>query len=287
MRSGALTPSRPETVGQHDPGRFAQPEPGVGQRAGGPRHPGAARGSGRRTGGTCRPGPPGSERSGAERAVRLRWRRPAGTRPGRRAASVSAAGVEQTEIRRHRTGSRPEVGRAALQRGQPGVRVLDVEHRVVAGPASSTGRRRCRSSGQRSSGPGSTGWRRRRGSRRSPAGTAPCPARLLIFIGSPSRTRLTNWPIRISRLRSGIVAIGTDQRLVPTDVAVVIRAEHDHDPVEAPLALVQVIGAVGGEVGPVAVALDQWPVLVVAEGGRAQPGRARPPRRRGPARSGA
>ena len=38
------------------------------------------------------------------------------------------------------------------------------------------------------------------------------------------------------------------------DVPVVVGAEHDHDPVEAALPLVQVVRAVGGEVGPVAVA---------------------------------
>ena len=54
----------------------------------------------------------------------------------------------------------------------------------------------------------------------------------------------------------------------------VIGAEHDHDAVEAAVALVQVVGAVGSEVRPLAVAADERPVAVVAEVGRAQPGRA-------------
>ena len=54
----------------------------------------------------------------------------------------------------------------------------------------------------------------------------------------------------------------------------VVGTQHDHDPVEAALALVEVVGAVGGEVGPLAVGLDEDPVLVVAERRRPQPGRA-------------
>jgi hypothetical protein len=44
--------------------------------------------------------------------------------------------------------------------------------------------------------------------------------------------------------------------------------------VEAALALVDVVGGVGGEVGELAVGLDQHPVLVVVEVGGAQPQRA-------------
>ena len=57
-------------------------------------------------------------------------------------------------------------------------------------------------------------------------------------------------------------------------VAVVVGAEHDDAAVEAALALVQVVGEVAGDVGGLAVGLDDDAVLVVAELGRAQPGRA-------------
>ena len=70
----------------------------------------------------------------------------------------------------------------------------------------------------------------------------------------------------------GIVTEARRQRPQPADVAMVVRAEHDDDLVEATLALVQVVGAVSGEVGPLAVAPDEHPVAVVAMIGRAQPG---------------
>ena len=57
------------------------------------------------------------------------------------------------------------------------------------------------------------------------------------------------------------------------DVAVVVGAEHVDQAVEAALQLVPVVGDVGGEVGRFAVGADQHPVLVVAEGRRAQPER--------------
>ena len=62
--------------------------------------------------------------------------------------------------------------------------------------------------------------------------------------------------------------------LQPADVAVVVGAEQVDAQVEAALPLVEVVGGVGGEVGRLAVALDEDPVLVVAEVGRAQPDRA-------------
>ena len=54
----------------------------------------------------------------------------------------------------------------------------------------------------------------------------------------------------------------------------VVGAEHDDRPVEAALALVQVVGEVTGDVGRVAVGLDDDAVLVVAELRGAQPGGA-------------
>jgi hypothetical protein len=53
----------------------------------------------------------------------------------------------------------------------------------------------------------------------------------------------------------------------------VVGAEHDDDAVEAALALVEVVGEVAGDVGRLAVALDDDAVLVVAELARAQPDR--------------
>ncbi len=69
----------------------------------------------------------------------------------------------------------------------------------------------------------------------------------------------------------GIVAEAGGHGAHAADVAVVVGTEHDHEAVEAPLALVEVVGAVGGEVGPVAVGLTDDAVLVVAEVGGAQP----------------
>ena len=54
----------------------------------------------------------------------------------------------------------------------------------------------------------------------------------------------------------------------------VVGAEQDDHPVRAALPLVQVVRAVGVEVGGPAVGPDQHPVLVVAEVGRPQPDRA-------------
>ena len=60
----------------------------------------------------------------------------------------------------------------------------------------------------------------------------------------------------------------------PADVAVVVGPEQVDGAVGAALALVQVVGEVGGEVGGVAVRLDEDAVLVVPEVGGAQPGGA-------------
>ena len=58
------------------------------------------------------------------------------------------------------------------------------------------------------------------------------------------------------------------------DVPVVVGPEHDDHPVEAALALVQVVRQVARDVRGVAVGLDDHPVLVVAEVRGAQPRRA-------------
>jgi hypothetical protein len=57
---------------------------------------------------------------------------------------------------------------------------------------------------------------------------------------------------------------------------VVVGAPDVDHPVEAALELVHVIGDVGGEVGRLAVLAHHHPVLLVAEGGGAEPQGARP-----------
>ncbi len=61
-----------------------------------------------------------------------------------------------------------------------------------------------------------------------------------------------------------LVAERRAQRHQPADVAVVVGAEHDQAAVEAALLLVDVVGRVTGDVGALAVGLDDHPVLVVA-----------------------
>src|SRR3954452_3398345 len=65
-----------------------------------------------------------------------------------------------------------------------------------------------------------------------------------------------------------IVTRAGSDRLEPVDIAVVIRAQHVDAPVEAALALVDVVRRVRCEVGRLPVAADEHAVLVVAEVGR-------------------
>ena len=74
--------------------------------------------------------------------------------------------------------------------------------------------------------------------------------------------------------RVGVVAERLDRGAHPCHVAVVVRAPHVDEQVVAPGELVAVIGDVRQQVGELAVALDQHPVLVVAELAGAQPHRA-------------
>ena len=53
--------------------------------------------------------------------------------------------------------------------------------------------------------------------------------------------------------------------IMPAHVAMVIGAEHDDDPVEPALTLVQVVREVTGDVRRLSVALDDDPVFVVPE----------------------
>ena len=100
------------------------------------------------------------------------------------------------------------------------------------------------------------------------------PLRLLIRSGSPSRTQVDHLPDEDLEVDPRGVAERGAHRHHPADVAGVVGAEHDDAAVEAPLALVEVVGEVARDVGGVAVALDDDPVLVVAELGGAQPERA-------------
>ena len=70
---------------------------------------------------------------------------------------------------------------------------------------------------------------------------------------------------------AGILAESGGDGLEPGDVAVVVGAEHVDAQVESALALVEVVGDIGGHVGGLAVALDDDAVLVVAKVGGAQP----------------
>ncbi len=106
--------------------------------------------------------------------------------------------------------------------------------------------------------------------------------------------------------RFGRLAHRREPRAHARDVAVVVGAEDRHQQVEAALALVEVVGDVGGEVGLLAVGAHHDAVFLVAEQRGAEPGRAvllehvavraqalrargrsarRPCRRRGPAPS--
>ena len=99
--------------------------------------------------------------------------------------------------------------------------------------------------------------------------------------GSPPLSRLTSWMIAHSS-SSGSWPSACMAAFMRGDVAVVVGAPDVDQQVEAPGELVAVVGDVGEQVGELAVALDQHPVLVVAEVGGAQPHRAvlrRRPRR--------
>jgi len=63
----------------------------------------------------------------------------------------------------------------------------------------------------------------------------------------------------------------------PRDVAVMIGAKHIDEPREAALALGEMVGDVGGEVGLVAVLTHHHPILLIAEGGGPEPERTFPP----------
>jgi hypothetical protein len=70
-----------------------------------------------------------------------------------------------------------------------------------------------------------------------------------------------------------VVAGARGHRLEPADVAVVVGAEHVDARRETAVALVEVVRAVCGEVGAFSVGADDDPVLVIAEVGGPQPDR--------------
>ena len=100
------------------------------------------------------------------------------------------------------------------------------------------------------------------------------PARLDSRTGSPSREQVDELADEHLDVLRRVVAGAGGDRLEPADVAVVVGAEHVDARVEAAVALVEVVRGVGGEVGEVAVGLDEDAVLVVTEVGGAQPHRA-------------
>ena len=100
------------------------------------------------------------------------------------------------------------------------------------------------------------------------------PARFAIRTGCAVADQVDHLADQHLEVLVRLVAEGLAHRHQPADVAVVVGAEHDHAQVEAALALVEVVGAVAGDVGRVAVGPDEHPVLVVAELLGAQPQRA-------------
>ena len=132
LRSGDA--EQVEAVGEHGAGRLDQPQAGLGAAA--------STGSSplrQHPAGVVEPvvgrrrGPRGSARPGAARAARRRWRPPAGTRRARAAGRPRARGVEQRRVEavaRLRCRARP---RCAASTADPGVGVLHVVDRVVAG----------------------------------------------------------------------------------------------------------------------------------------------------------
>ena len=97
------------------------------------------------------------------------------------------------------------------------------------------------------------------------------PARLDMRIGCPSLTRLTIWPMRICRFTPGsspnAAHIAMSRCTYPWWSAPSMMMQR----LKPAFALVEVVGQVAGDVGGVAVGLDDDAVLVVAEVGRAQP----------------
>ena len=165
-----------------------------------------------------------------------------------------------------------ELGSVAQQAGDPGVRVLHVVDGIVVGALAHASRSRSIVLSVRvaaegiATGIGADGLHQLLQRHRRP-GPLAHPQRLAVLV---EVDHLADEDLQVG---VGIVPVGSRECLVPPDVAVVVCPEHDDDTVEATFALVEVVGSVGGEVGPLTVALDEDAILVVAERRRAQPGR--------------
>ena len=167
-------------------------------------------------------------------------------------------------------GGEAEVGGVARQRRQPGVRVLHVVDRVFAG------RRRPQRQVDVDRGV------HRRADQRVAGGVDPDGLDEVVEgddgagpLAHPHRLAVADQVDHLADQHLdgvGVVAECGGGGLEPGDVAVVVGAEHVDAQVESALALVQVVGEVAGDVGGLAVALDDDAVLVVTEFGGAQPG---------------
>ena len=107
--------------------------------------------------------------------------------------------------------------------------------------------------------PANSGRRRPRPASTRSSRVMKVPARLLIRTGSPPRMHVDELADQDLEGLARVVAEAGGHRAQPADVAVVVGAEHVDAALEAALALVQVVGGVGGEVGGGAVGLDQRP----------------------------
>ena len=115
-----------------------------------------------------------------------------------------------------------------------------------------------------------TARRRRRSASTRSSRVITVPARLLIFTGDAVADQVDHLPDQ--HLDGvGVVAERGGGGLEPADVAVVVGAEHVDAQVEAAGPLVLEVGDVTGDVGGVAVALDDHAVLVVAVFGAGEP----------------
>ena len=136
IRSGALTPRMPQSVGDDLAGGLRTAPAARRAARPAPRHPAAARGRSRRTGDSRRPGPRGSAQPGAAHAGPRRFSARAGTRrccgsacPPCRASSRSRCAVSGGDARvRRRCGPAPRAGRARIARSRPGSRWTPMDH---------------------------------------------------------------------------------------------------------------------------------------------------------------
>ena len=177
--------------------------------------------------------PRGSAPPGAARAARRRLATTRGNSASARSRSPSLSW--ESSAGSNVVGARDMPRSAALRsiEADPGVGVLHVEDRVVAGLPGDLGdverqRRVGRVAGQRVAQRVDADQRRP-----APASVTIVPARLDSRSSSPSCMILTSWPISTSRLYVGSSPAHARHRLQPPDVAVVVGAEQVDADVEA------------------------------------------------------